>query len=68
MLAFLEKRDWQEAFFTVLPQRKRAVPLGQESKQEQDEDEDEDEEDSDTCEPGTQNNEDTKDQRNGKQE
>ncbi|MCJ8731677.1 hypothetical protein PDJAM_G00202280 [Pangasius djambal] len=68
MLAYLEKRDWQEAFFTVLPQRKGAVPVGQENKQEQDEDEDEDEEDSDTCEPGTQNSEDTKDQRNGKQE
>ncbi|MCI4377542.1 hypothetical protein PGIGA_G00204770 [Pangasianodon gigas] len=66
MLAYLEKRDWQEAFFTVLPQRKGAVPVGQENKQEQDEDEDE--EDSDTCEPGTQNSEDTKDQRNGKQE
>lgn len=62
MLAYLEKRDWQEAFFTVLPQRKGAVPVGQENKQEQDE------EDSDTCEQETQNSEDTKEQRNGKQE
>lgn len=66
MLAYLEKRDWQEAFFTVLPQRKGAVPLGQESKQEQDEDEEE--EDSDACEPGTQNSNDTKEQINGKQD
>lgn len=64
MLAYLEKRDWQEAFFTVLPQRKGAVPVGQENKQEQNEDE----EDSDTCEQETQNSEDTKEQRNGKQE
>ncbi|KAM4808248.1 tRNA methyltransferase 10 homolog A [Rhinophrynus dorsalis] len=27
ILAFLEKRDWKEAFFGVLPQRKGAVPL-----------------------------------------
>lgn len=66
MLAYLEKRDWQEAFFTVLPQRKGAVPVDQEKKQEQDEDEDE--EDSDTCEPGTHKSEDTKDQRNDKEE
>ncbi|XP_078068151.1 tRNA methyltransferase 10 homolog A [Mustelus asterias] len=26
ILAYLEKQDWQEAFFTVLPQRKGAVP------------------------------------------
>lgn len=30
MLAYLEKRDWREAFFTVLPQRKGAVPMGEE--------------------------------------
>ncbi|NWI63979.1 TM10A methyltransferase, partial [Todus mexicanus] len=28
ILAYLEKRDWKEAFFSVLPQRKGAVPLG----------------------------------------
>lgn len=27
ILAYLEKRDWKEAFFSVLPQRKGAVPL-----------------------------------------
>lgn len=26
ILEFLETRDWQEAFFTILPQRKGAVP------------------------------------------
>ncbi|MBN3291614.1 TM10A methyltransferase, partial [Polypterus senegalus] len=29
ILAYLEKRDWKEAFFTVLPPRKGAVPVGQ---------------------------------------
>eukprot|EP00075_Anas_platyrhynchos_P022752 XP_027312005.1 tRNA methyltransferase 10 homolog A [Anas platyrhynchos] len=29
ILAYLEKRDWKEAFFSVLPQRKGAVPLGE---------------------------------------
>ncbi|NP_001106356.1 tRNA methyltransferase 10A L homeolog isoform X1 [Xenopus laevis] len=29
ILAFLEKRDWKEAFFCVLPQRKGAVPLAE---------------------------------------
>ncbi|XP_071974376.1 tRNA methyltransferase 10 homolog A isoform X2 [Engystomops pustulosus] len=27
ILAFLEKKDWKEAFFSVLPQRKGAVPI-----------------------------------------
>ncbi|XP_040276420.1 tRNA methyltransferase 10 homolog A [Bufo bufo] len=27
ILAFLEKQDWKEAFFSVLPQRKGAVPI-----------------------------------------
>lgn len=64
MLAYLEKRDWKEAFFTVLPQRKGAVPVGQENKQ----DEDSDSEDSDTNETGKQNSENKKDQTNSKQE
>ncbi|KAK3546001.1 hypothetical protein QTP70_019293 [Hemibagrus guttatus] len=68
MLAYLEKRDWKEAFFTVLPQRKGAVPVGQENKLDQDEEQDEDEEDSDTNETGAQNSENKKDQTNGKQE
>ncbi|NXA54423.1 TM10A methyltransferase, partial [Nothocercus julius] len=29
ILAYLEKRDWKQAFFSVLPQRKGAVPLGE---------------------------------------
>ncbi|NXP10493.1 TM10A methyltransferase, partial [Thinocorus orbignyianus] len=29
ILAYLEKRDWKEAFFSVLPQRKGALPLGE---------------------------------------
>lgn len=29
ILAYLEKRNWKEAFFSVLPQRKGAVPLGE---------------------------------------
>ncbi|NXV77402.1 TM10A methyltransferase, partial [Atlantisia rogersi] len=31
ILAYLEKRDWKEAFFSVLPRRKGAVPLGEAS-------------------------------------
>ncbi|KAM9330494.1 tRNA methyltransferase 10 homolog A [Gastrophryne carolinensis] len=27
MLAYLEKKDWKEAFFCVLPQRKGAIPI-----------------------------------------
>ncbi|XP_069834456.1 tRNA methyltransferase 10 homolog A isoform X2 [Dendropsophus ebraccatus] len=27
ILAFLEKKDWKEAFFSVLPQRKGAIPI-----------------------------------------
>ncbi|XP_023688087.2 tRNA methyltransferase 10 homolog A [Paramormyrops kingsleyae] len=48
ILAYLEKRDWQQAFFTILPQRKGAVPLEQEGgadgqkEQEQDSDSDSD--------------------------
>lgn len=29
ILSYLEKASWQEAFFTVLPQRKGAVPVDQ---------------------------------------
>ncbi|XP_067409939.1 tRNA methyltransferase 10 homolog A isoform X2 [Emydura macquarii macquarii] len=29
ILCYLEKRDWKEAFFSVLPQRKGASPLGE---------------------------------------
>ncbi|KAF7252405.1 hypothetical protein EYD10_01891, partial [Varanus komodoensis] len=29
ILAYLEKKDWEEAFFTVLPQRKGAKPLNE---------------------------------------
>ncbi|KAA0723020.1 tRNA methyltransferase 10 -like protein A [Triplophysa tibetana] len=44
ILAFLEKRDWKEAFFTVLPQRKGAMPveLGQGNNEEEDSDQDSD--------------------------
>lgn len=31
ILAFLEKKDWKEAFFSVLPQRKGAVPIDEAS-------------------------------------
>ncbi|NXK08954.1 TM10A methyltransferase, partial [Herpetotheres cachinnans] len=29
ILAYLEKKDWKDAFFSVLPQRKGAVPLAE---------------------------------------
>ncbi|XP_032367522.1 tRNA methyltransferase 10 homolog A [Etheostoma spectabile] len=41
ILAYLEKGSWQEAFFTVLPQRKGAVAVDQE-KEEEDSDSDSD--------------------------
>lgn len=56
ILAYLEKRDWQEAFFTVLPQRKGAVPVGQEGSATKDEAEEQDSDsDSDPAEPITKN-------------
>ncbi|KAJ8385236.1 hypothetical protein AAFF_G00191130 [Aldrovandia affinis] len=63
ILAYLEKRDWQEAFFTVLPQRKGAVPVGQEGSASGDRPEEQDSDsDSDSAEPITQNNCGTQDQ------
>ncbi|KAG9339151.1 hypothetical protein JZ751_024183 [Albula glossodonta] len=65
ILAYLEKRDWQEAFFTILPQRKGAMPVGQEgSANERAEDQDSDS-DSDSAEPITKNSCSTQDQRGG---
>lgn len=46
ILAYLEKGSWQEAFFTVLPQRKGAVPVDQDGTTTQ-EKEEEDDSDSD---------------------
>ncbi|NXI39274.1 TM10A methyltransferase, partial [Galbula dea] len=49
ILAYLEKRDWKEAFFSVLPQRKGAVPLAGASDSSKNVlSEEEDEHDSDT--------------------
>ncbi|XP_023838222.1 tRNA methyltransferase 10 homolog A isoform X2 [Salvelinus sp. IW2-2015] len=59
MLVYLEKKDWQEAFFTVLPLRKGAIPLGQEGTATEEEDSDRD---SDTAEPVIQNTTNTQDQ------
>ncbi|KAJ8382086.1 hypothetical protein SKAU_G00028640 [Synaphobranchus kaupii] len=56
ILAYLEKRDWQEAFFTVLPQRKGAVPVGQEGSATKEGAEEQDSDsDSDSVEPITKN-------------
>uniref|UniRef100_A0A3B4E772 tRNA methyltransferase 10 homolog A n=2 Tax=Pygocentrus nattereri TaxID=42514 RepID=A0A3B4E772_PYGNA len=69
LLAYLDKRDWKEAFFTVLPQRKGAVPVGQEDMQEEGNNEEEEysDRDSGTCEPVTEKSEDTKDHSNDPQ-
>jgi hypothetical protein len=65
MLVYLEKRDWQEAFFTVLPLRKGAIPLGQEGTATEEKEEEEDSDrDSDTAETVIQN---TQDQQEGGQ-
>ncbi|XP_047433496.1 RNA (guanine-9-)-methyltransferase domain-containing protein 2 [Mugil cephalus] len=42
ILAYLEKGSWQEAFFTVLPQRKGAVAVKKGKEEEEDEEEEED--------------------------
>ncbi|XP_066536927.1 RNA (guanine-9-)-methyltransferase domain-containing protein 2 [Hoplias malabaricus] len=70
LLAYLEKRDWKEAFFTVLPQRKGAVPVGQEDKQGQGHNDEEEDSDSDSasCEPITEKSEESKDQSNDTKE
>ncbi|KAJ8008237.1 hypothetical protein DPEC_G00102720 [Dallia pectoralis] len=49
MLKYLETEDWHEAFFTVLPLRKGAIPLGQEGPAAEHKDgEDENDTDTDT--------------------
>uniref|UniRef100_A0A672R4Q6 tRNA methyltransferase 10 homolog A n=1 Tax=Sinocyclocheilus grahami TaxID=75366 RepID=A0A672R4Q6_SINGR len=68
ILAFLEKRDWQEAFFTVLPQRKGAVPVCQENKLGEGNDEEDSDEDSDTEQPIVEKRTDSRDQSESKQE
>uniref|UniRef100_A0A8C1HHX4 tRNA (guanine(9)-N(1))-methyltransferase n=1 Tax=Cyprinus carpio carpio TaxID=630221 RepID=A0A8C1HHX4_CYPCA len=68
ILAFLEKQDWQDAFFTVLPQRKRAVPVGQENKLGDRNDEEDSDEDSDTEHPIAEKRTDSKDQSESKEE
>ncbi|KAK7176909.1 hypothetical protein R3I93_000984 [Phoxinus phoxinus] len=68
ILAFLEKRDWQEAFFTVLPQRKGAVPVGQEDKLGEGNDEEDSDEDSDAEQATSEKGTDSKDQSDSRQE
>ncbi|XP_068569824.1 tRNA methyltransferase 10 homolog A [Cebidichthys violaceus] len=48
ILAYLEKSSWQEAFFTVLPQRKGAVAVGQDGTTVQGKEEEESDSDPDT--------------------
>ncbi|KAK6292098.1 RNA (guanine-9-)-methyltransferase domain-containing protein 2 [Coregonus clupeaformis] len=64
MLVYLEKGDWQEAFFTVLPLRKGAIPLGQEgtATEDKEEEEEDSDRDSDTAETVTHNTTNTQDQ------
>lgn len=69
ILAYLEKRDWQEAFFTVLPQRKGAVAVGQEGSVSGDRPEEQDSDsDFDSAEPTTQNSCSTQDQRESREQ
>ncbi|XP_070710934.1 tRNA methyltransferase 10 homolog A isoform X2 [Pempheris klunzingeri] len=48
ILAYLEKGSWQEAFFTVLPQRKGAVAVDEDGASAQERDEEESDSDLDT--------------------
>lgn len=41
ILAYLEKSSWQEAFFTVLPQRKGAVAVDKDKEEDSDSDDSE---------------------------
>lgn len=50
ILAYLEKGSWREAFFTVLPQRKGAVAVGQDGATAQEREEEDSDSDSDTPE------------------
>lgn len=50
ILAYLEKGSWREAFFTVLPQRKGAVAVGQDGTTAQEKEEEDSDSDSDTPE------------------
>ncbi len=51
ILAYLEKGTWQEAFFTILPQRKGAVAVGQDGKTTQEKEEEDSDSDSDPDTP-----------------
>lgn len=67
ILAYLEKSDWQEAFFTVLPQRKGAVPLdqhGQAVEDKEDEDSDRDSEETEAVKDNVINVQDQQDRDN----
>ncbi|XP_072314577.1 tRNA methyltransferase 10 homolog A [Eucyclogobius newberryi] len=58
ILSYLEKGNWQDAFFTVLPQRKGAVALDQDETGAQDQEDQEDQEsDSDSDEEAPQQTE-----------
>ncbi|XP_029931420.1 tRNA methyltransferase 10 homolog A [Myripristis murdjan] len=51
ILAYLEKGSWQEAFFTVLPQRKGAVAVDQDGKAVQEKEDGDSDSDSDATTP-----------------
>lgn len=51
ILAYLEKGSWQEAFFTVLPQRKGAVAVDQDGATIQEKEEEDSDSDSDPDTP-----------------
>ncbi|KAI3376652.1 hypothetical protein L3Q82_017086 [Scortum barcoo] len=53
ILAYLEKGSWQEAFFTVLPQRKGAVAVDQDGAMTQEKEEEGSDSDSDPDDPDT---------------
>ncbi|KAM4612338.1 tRNA methyltransferase 10 homolog A [Polymixia lowei] len=59
ILAYLEKDDWQEAFFTILPQRKGAVPISQEGQAAQEKEDGDSDSDSDTAQPLAQSSSNT---------
>ncbi|XP_046904861.1 tRNA methyltransferase 10 homolog A-like isoform X2 [Hypomesus transpacificus] len=68
ILSYMEKGDWQEAFFTVLPQRKGAVPVEQNGQAVEDKEDEDSDRDSDGTKTVKDNTSSMPDQQKGANE
>ena len=68
ILSYMEKGDWQEAFFTVLPQRKGAVPVEQNGQAVEDKEDEDSDRDSDGTKTVKDNTSSMPDQQEGANE